>query len=433
MLRIIPFSLLFIPLALHAQTLDLSSALQEVGVESPKLAASKASSEEARWKKTEMLGSAYLPRLRMNGTYLTDKKYQLININFGGSPIVIPTIIPNSQFNLIAEFPIFDGWSSTNKFEAAQKNAEAANEKFEWEKFRTELQVTQAFYQALASKVLRDVALQNLKALEDHKKETLLFRKSGVSTNYDVLRVEVQASNARTDLADAEDDIVITRERLAEIIGHEHETRDLVGELPIPDETILEKSQKSFDERKDLRALGLENEARLHEEKAAGRFWVPEFSFFGQYTMYNNLSSGLDDYGSYRNARQVGFLMNWNLFDGMMSFSRSQQAIQRKVQTEKLLRTNQLAASKDLSIWERRYRSQCRIFKARMEDIKRSEESVRLAKEGRRVGARTETEILDAEVDLYRSRAGAVRAQLAAIEAIINLQLAEGRRYVDFR
>jgi outer membrane protein TolC len=432
MLRYIPLSLFLFSFTVHADTMDLSTALKEVIGDSPKLQASKASSEEAGWKKTEALGG-FLPRLRMNGTYLTEKKYQLININFNGVPTIIPTIIPNSQFNLIAELPLFDGWISTNKYQAAEKNAEAADQKFEWDKFRTELQVTQAFYQALASKVLRDVALQNLKALEDHKREAQLFRKSGISTNYDVLRVEVQASNAKTDLADAEDEIVIAREKLAEILGHEKEEREPNGELPVPDETILSRSQKNFNERMDLKALRLESEAKINDEKAAGRFWVPEFSLFGQYTMYNNLTVGLDDYDAYRNARQVGFLMNWNLFDGMMSFSRAQAAIQRTVQSAKILRASELAANKDISIWERRYRSQCRIYQARMEDIKKSEESVRLAKEGRRVGARTESEILDAEVDLYRSRAGAVKAQLSAVEALINLQLAEGRRYVDFK
>jgi outer membrane protein TolC len=429
MLRFLTLILIVCSLPSYGDELQLSTALTEVMGGSPKIEASKASAEEANWKKTEVLGTGFLPKLRMSGTYLTDKKYQFINTTINGAPVVFPSIIPNSQFNLIAELPLFDGWISTNRLRAAEKTAEAGQLKFEWEKFRTEMQVTTAFYRALAAKLLRDVALQNLKALDDHKREAQLFRKSGINTNYDVLRVEVQASNAKTDLADAEDAIIISRERLAELMGHDSEERELAGELPVPQEGRLMLAQNSPVDRADLKALRLESMARMDEEKAASRFWVPELSMFGQYTMYNNLTSGLDDYSAYRNARQVGFLMTWNLFDGLVSYSRSQQTIQRKVQSEKVLRASQLAARKDLIIWARRYRSQCRIYQARMEDIKRSEESVRLSKEGRRVGARTESEILDAEVDLYRSRAGALRAQLAAVEALINLQLAEGRRY----
>lgn len=412
----------------YANQLDIQTALTEVVGDSPNIGAAQATEEEYRWKKNESFGAGFVPRIRMNGTYLTEKKYQFININFAGNPAVIPQIIPNSQFNFLAEVPLFDGFVSTNRLRAADKLADAAHEKFLWEKFRTEMQVTLRFYQAIASKLLRDVAILNVKTLEDHKRETELFRKSGISTNYDVLRVEVQSSNAKTDLADAEDEIIIARERLAEVMGHDREERELVGELPVPDESLLSKVETGI--RSDLKALQLESMARRDEETATGRYWLPEFSLFGSYTLYNNLSQGLNDYDAYRNARQVGFLMSWNLFDGGVSYSRAQQSIQKKVQSEKLLRATEISAVKDNNIWKRRYLSQCRIYRARMDDIKRSEESVRLARAGKKVGARTDSEILDAEVDLYRSRAGAVKAQVAAVRALINLQLAEGRRYM---
>jgi outer membrane protein TolC len=430
MLRFIFTIILFITGNAFAQRLTLDHALREVLSDSPYLQSAESVSREADWKKTEALGAGFLPKFKVNGNYLTNVKYQYININFNGAPVVIPNIIPNSQFNLMAELPIFDGFASTNRYLAAGKLADAGHEKFEWEKFRTEMAVTLSFYQALASQNLRRVALQNLKALEDHKREAMLFKKSGIATNYDVLRVEVQASNAATDLADAEDEIIIAREKLAEMLGHETETRELSGELPVPDEKLLTMEPKVAVDRRDLKALRLEAMAADNAESAANRFWLPELSLFSNYIFYNNLTPGFNDWSSYRNARQVGVMMTWNLFDGGASYARSKQSIEKKVQSEKALRMGELAAIKDLSVWTRRYKSQCRIYLARKEDIKRSEESVRLAREGRRVGARTESELLDAQVDLYRSQAGAVRAQLAAIEALINLQLAEGKKYL---
>ncbi len=243
--------------------------------------------------------------------------------------------------------------------------------------------------------------------------------------------MEVQASNASTDLADAEDEIILARQRLAEILGHDKEEREITGKLPVPDEALLNETGKKPVGRADLKALRLRADARDYEESAANRFWVPNLSLFASYNFYNNLSTGFDDWGAYRNSRQVGILMTWNLFDGLASYSQSQQAIERKVQAEKELRASELAAARDLEIWTRRYKSQCRIYQARMADIKRSQESVRLAREGKKAGARTDSELLDAELDLYRSQAGAVRAQLEAVEALINLQLAQGQRYFN--
>src|SRR6476620_2346957 len=128
-------------------------------------------------------------------------------------------------------------------------------------------------------------------------------------------------------------------------MGHDREERELVGDLPVPDESLLSKVETGI--RSDLKALQLESLARRDEETATGRFWLPEFSLFGSYTLYNNLSQGLNDYDAYRNARQVGFLMSWNLFDGGISYSRAQQSIQKKIQSEKILRATEISAVKD--------------------------------------------------------------------------------------
>jgi outer membrane protein TolC len=52
---------------------------------------------------------------------------------------------------------------------------------------------------------------------------------------------------------------------------------------------------------------------------------------------------------------------------------------------------------------------------------------VRLAKEEERAGTRTSTETLDAELDLFRAKAGVVNALVNAAEAKIRLELALGR------
>jgi outer membrane protein TolC len=51
---------------------------------------------------------------------------------------------------------------------------------------------------------------------------------------------------------------------------------------------------------------------------------------------------------------------------------------------------------------------------------------VRLARLSYDAGSRTNTDVLDAELDLFRTRAGVVQSQLSAAEALINLELAFG-------
>jgi outer membrane protein TolC len=59
--------------------------------------------------------------------------------------------------------------------------------------------------------------------------------------------------------------------------------------------------------------------------------------------------------------------------------------------------------------------------------VDKAQESVRLATLGQKAGTRTTTEVLDAELDSFRSSAGVVSAQMDAAEALINLELALGK------
>ena len=54
------------------------------------------------------------------------------------------------------------------------------------------------------------------------------------------------------------------------------------------------------------------------------------------------------------------------------------------------------------------------------------ENLVRLANAGFKAGVRTTTEVLDAELDLFRARAGIVTTQLNCAEAKTKLELATG-------
>ncbi len=419
---------------IHALTLE--EAVSEALSSSPVVQKSKSAKEEAKWKKLEG-HSGFLPTLNANATYLFDKKYALTNVRLGGATTdtIVPQIIPNSQLALTATYPLFEGFAGINRLNATRENANSANAELQWTEFKTEMDVTLAFYKNLANKTLKEVATQNLKALQDHLKDVKLFKMSGMATNYDVLRVEVQVSNAETDLLNAEDNIVISEQNLAEILGKEYTPGmfDTAGELPILEEAVAKNiSEEDIHNRADIIALKNKVNALSYNDGATGVFWVPRLSAFGQYQYYNNLNDSLTDTDKYRSAYQVGLQLSWNLFDAGVSFSRSKQSTEQLVQAEKSYRMTELKAQKELEINKRRYNYFANLYKARSRDISRSKESVRLAREGQKVGSRTNTDLLDAEADLYRSQAGAVNAQLGAIEALINLQTSIGKKIYNF-
>ena len=268
-----------------AHALTLQDAINEALNTSPAVEKAKSATLEAKWKKVENY-SGFLPTVSANANYLFDKKYALTNVRLGNATTdtIVPQIVPNSQLTLTGTYPLFEGFSSVNRYQAASESYNAAANEEKWNNFKTEMDVTLAYYKALANKILKDVAAQNLKALQDHLKDVKLFKQSGMATNYDVLRVEVQVSNAESDLLNADDNIAISEHNLLEILGKDSGAVDVSGDLPVLDENLMKSiTTADIHNRNDIQALKERVNALSYADKAQDSFWVPRIAAFGQY------------------------------------------------------------------------------------------------------------------------------------------------------
>ncbi len=423
---------LFVAIHARAESVNLKTLLGEALAEAPTIQRSKSSLDEASWKKTETL-QGFLPRLDGGLNYLTNKKYMLVDVNLNGAPLSIAQIVPTTMYSLTASLPLFDGMASTNRYWAGKNMEQSAQHELDWTRFSVERQVTLQFYRTLASQALKEVSEQNLKTLSDHMKDAQALKKAGIATNYEVLRVEVQVSEARSEVLNATDNYDLARFKLGELLGKETETRDLDGKLPVLSGQVIKQVKNlELEKRSDLLSLKEKVDSLRDLDTAAGRYWSPKVAAYGQYQYYNNLTDEFSNRDKFREAYQVGLSLTWNFFDGMGSIAKSHQASAQAQQLDTTLKMAQLKARQDYEFWKRKFNYFKTVYDSRLVDVDKSSESIRLAKEGRRAGTRTSTELLDAELDLFRSRASQVNAQIGAIEALINLELTTGQQIYEF-
>ncbi len=422
----------FSPLQARATQLSLSQAVDEAFRQSPELQKVSSALAEAKWKRVETL-SGFLPSVSASATHLLDKKLAYVDVNFGSGPLAFPQVIPTTSYNLSARLPIFDGLANVSRYRAAGQWADAAEHDLSWARLRVEHDVVLLYYRALAAKSLAEVARQNLRTLEDHLKDVQNFKRAGVSTNFDVLRVEVQVSEAKAALLDAEDNVALGRQKLAEALGRAEEEREIAGNLPELSPNLLPKNIEVARESKhDLLSLGARADSLSLIESAASVHLVPKVFLFGDYQHYNNRNERVWSNTAFRDAYQVGVGLSWNIFDGMQSWAKSKESVEASFQAEKSVQQAELRAQQDFEVWRRKFLYYCSVYSARQSDVLKSRESVRLARAGRRVGARTNTDLLDAEAESFRAQAGLVNSQLGAIEALLNLELATGRKIYNF-
>ena len=415
-------------------SLTLDGAIGEALKNSPEIQGSEAAVNQSSWKHFQAVGQGFLPKISAGYNHYFSETFQQTMINFNGNLMSFPGAFPTSALTVNASLPIFDGLSNIYKLQAASLEESAFEQEFDRAKFELSQNVRLAFYQALAASRLQVVALQNVKTLEDHLHQVEIQKSGGVATNYDSLRVSVQLSEGKSDLIDAEDNAVLARKRLNTLLGIESDDRPLVGELPVPNAAQAKDLELKGvpAERTDLEALDLRARAADKNRMAQNSWFIPSVAILGQYNYYevmneSTIDGSVSPSGNWKPAYSVAVALTWNLFDGGVSLAQSRQAKYQQVQDEKRSEQARLQVPYDFSYWKRRFLSNTDRYETRKFDVERSEESVRLAKEEEKAGTRTSTETLDAELDLFRSRAGVVNAQVNALEAQIRLELALGR------
>jgi outer membrane protein len=415
-------------------TLGIDAAINEALRDSPTIQSGEAAVSESSWRKFQAVGSGFLPKISAGFNHFFTEQYEDTSINFGGQFLNFPGAYPTNVLTVNATVPIFDGLANLNNIQAASLQKSASEQELARTKFQLSQDVKLAFYQALAAAQLQDVARENVKTLEDHLKQVEVQRSGGAATKYDSLRVSVQLSEGRADQIDADDNAVLARKKLTSLLGLEQDDRTLDGTLPAPDVSHakdLELSGTPAD-RTDIEALDLRAQAADKNRAAQNSWIIPSVAIAGQYNYYEVMNESTVDgsvsgSGAYKNAYSVALAVTWNLFDGGVALAQSRQAAYQQIQADKKTEQARIQVPYDFSYWKKRFLSNTDHYQARKFDVERSEESVRLAKEEERAGTRTSTETLDAELDLFRSRAGVVNAQVNALEAQIRLESALGR------
>jgi outer membrane protein TolC len=408
-----------------AQALTLDEASRTAEASSHEL---KISSLEARESELEAQKSfaGFLPKVDLTGRHIFNERFEELELEFGGSNVVIPAIQPYSALGVHARLDVFSGFKTVNGLRAARAGRSAAELKLERMRQSLRTEVRSLFYKALGTQMLIAVADQNVKTLAEHLDDVNARVRSGVSTRFDVLRIEVQLEEARTEKTAAEDAAMVARSRLFEKIAATDDGRPLSGNLP-EDWSGLDLGDLQA-KRADREAQVLSVEREHDLARAAKAHWLPELSLYGTQEWYNNYNHALtQDDERFKSAYQYGLMLSWNLFDGGASLASQRQAVVAEREEAEKLAALDRAIPADIDEARRRLLHDISTYKAKLSSIHKAEESVRLAKSGLRAGIRTNTEVLDAVVDMNRAKATAVRAQIDAVEALGTLELAVGR------
>jgi outer membrane protein TolC len=424
---IIILLLIFFGLSLGAETLTLNGALIETEAQNPDLKSAAADVNIADAKRGEAF-SGFLPHLGVTGEHYFNAKYEDLNVNLGGQTILFPSAFPQTSATFEASLNIFDGFASTNKLRAANLEYNAAQLELAQKQFELRQKIKHLYYAALAAQILVEVSDQNIKSLNEHLSLAKAQQRSGYATRFDSLRVEANLEEAQAERMLNIDNMILARKSLAREMGVLDDDRPLAGPLPKPQGGVSTKDLSlDLRERRDYQAQSLREVASVRENSAEHAFWMPKLSVFANETYYKFGSfDPAINATNYQSAYSVGMRLKWDLFDGGYSYERAREASQQAEKQVQETRRERLKVDDEFEQWKRRYDYNVALYRARVRLVDKSAESVRLAHLGLKAGTRTSSDALDAELELFKSRAGLVKANLDSLDSLLQLETALG-------
>ncbi|MFQ5675918.1 MAG: TolC family protein [bacterium] len=358
-----------------------------------------------------------LPRISLNSNYTRNIRKPAFFFKIGDEVQKIEIGENNSYIGTVQfEQTIFQsGQFGVRKArKIASLFSETSREGTKLTKNQVILNVRRAFYTVLLSQQVVDVFRQTLAQTEAHFDNVKKKYEQGVAAEFDLLRSEVDRSEAQAGLIEAQNNLKLAKSALKNAIGLPlDKPLNVTGALeyqPIPDEEVVRMSQEALKLRPEMKQLNLQMEmAQLNASIQRGQY-LPSLTLVGDY-QFQGQSSDLRFGATERSTSlTAGLSLRFDIFNGFATSARIQQA---QAQANKVLHQmeniSQLIKLEVEQATLRMKDAQERIS-ARQKSVEQAQKAYQIAEVRYDSGIGTQLELFDARLALNRTKTNYLQA-----------------------
>ncbi len=381
----------------------------DIGLKNSKtlhLSQMKVKSAQSKVKESNALR---LPTLKLNAGYrrLSEVDPFIINTPFGSFPIA-PGIFDNYSAQLSLFQPLFTGFRLAGNLTMNEELANAVNEDYNRDKSELLFNIRNSYwsvYKAIQFKKVMDETVGQIKA---HLEDARNLEKAGMITRNDILKIEVQLSNALYQQVDAENAVKLSTVALNNVIGIPLDTEiEISSEADISGYSTGQLSaliNEAVEKRPELKAADSRIKAGEAGVTLAKSSWYPQISLYGNYYYSKPNQRILPTQNRFDATWDAGVNISMNVWDWLTTKHQTDQAEAQLAQavdgfgiikdgitmevTQNYLNVNQ--AERKISI-------------AKL-SVEQAEENLRVTSQKFKNGLTTSSELIDAETALIGSR-----------------------------
>lgn len=407
----------------------------EIGLQNSKdLKISRAKLSYADSKLTE-ISSQFLPQFKLfaNYTRLSDNIPPFeVTVPISPKPIRISDpILNNYTFKFGFTQPLFTGFKLLSLRTSAKLNLDASEQDFSKEGNEVAFNIYNAYWNYYKADEIKKVIEQTLQQMENHLKDTKSFFENGLISKNDMLKLEVQYSNTRLTLIEAENNLELTRIAFNKAIGIDltSQTKIAVGEQTLGYEKyqLADIIDEALKNRKELKSLTYRYEASKEGVSAAKSNWFPSLYLTGNYYYSNPNARFQPAKDEFNSNWDLGVTLSWDVWNWGFTSSQVSQAEQTKIQLETNL--DQLKENIQMEV----YSNYLNLIKTEekvtvsKEALEQSLENYRVTSEKYNTQLATSTDLIDAETLKLQAETNLKTAEVDFQIAKVKLEKSLGR------
>lgn len=315
---------------------------------------------------------------------------------------------------------------------AANVYSNLSRDLFEGRRLEVISRVRKSYYTALLAREVVKMMRSSMKNAEDNLKNVLLMEKQGIVSEYDQLRATVQVDNLRPSVIQSENNYELSMDALLTAIGiDKNGSFEISDSLKIEylDESVLSGAEENaLQANPGLKALNRQielNDAAVWAERSS---YLPTIVAFGQYQYQAAKNEFKFSTADLISSAQVGVSLSLNIFQGLQTRARVEQAQIEKMKSEE----QKVTLERNLRTGVHSILGNLRQARNRIEA---QEKTVETAERGYKIvstrylsNSATQLEVNDAELALTQAKVNRIQAIYDYLVASTDLDQILGRQ-----
>lgn len=374
-----------------------------------------------------------LPTLKFQGGYTRLSDVPALTFTLPGSSsavTLLPIILDNYQLKLTVQQPIYTGNRIESMVDAARYSNQAAQIEKSRDNYDVVYNIKNSYWTLYRAVEFKSVVEESIQMLKARIKDAEALETNGLLTRNDILKIQVQLSEAKSRLIDAENNIQVATVALNNALGQPLGTSITTKTQPRGTVSDLSSLDNIIGEAKKTRADVLATEYRIKAAQenitAQESAYYPQV-FVGGNLYYNNPNQRIQPNKEQFDATwDLGVQVSMDLWNWGQTGNKVGQAEAQLAQAKESLGLIQDAINVEVTQAYVTVKQSSEKIKVAKETVEQATENQRVTAQRFKNGIATSTDALDADFTLMQAKVNYTQALVDYEMVIARLVKAQG-------